>query len=1137
MALSLLQRVATKALDTLGGAATSAINYLSKNAPHVINNVAQGATNYARDQYQTARQNPVNKMVFDSFLYDPVKKRPLPTSPYWGVSDANKIDDPIARRKAFDDVAFNMVLSSAPEAPKKVVAPLESAGKTVLKEASEKFPTVLKKTERAAGENAIKLGKRPKGTMYVTPEGTAFKVGEQPKTTAGLDRIMEEVEKVNQPPKKTSEVLKLGPGKLPAEVEQETNRKLALEYLDKTRKNPVLEGARKTMDDPLDRKTKDLFQKGTDLAKKWINTREGFTQWRAGDIKRTPALTQFDVEKLDAIKELQAGTNPQKYKAVKDFTDELFQLEKKAGVMKPNQYRQNYLPQLWDNTPEEIERVFQQTVGNTPGFSKSRILEDYKTGIEAGLKPRFDQMSDLLESRFKTAQKALADKEFVDNLVRTGNAVTLDKAPTGWQPVDLKYEGRALAVDPETAKMIQRYTSQGSPLLEKTAQFVSNVKQTILSAGIPKTGWNFHTGVNIPVRAMAARKNPFGAAVDSIIWNNSPKSAVKYIESVPKEITDGLLKNGLTISRSSEAGGYGFKAAKGKSLYEKGVNWFDDLFSEAAFDKVLPAHKIKVGWETYQNALKSGSTVDEAFKIAADTANTVFGGVNPAEMTKSKDFMNIMRTLLLAPDWLQSNIKIGKSVGGLLNPKNWAKAEYAPFKRYAANAAGMYSAFAMTNKAISGKWPWENGAGNEFNLATGTYDDRGRERMISVFGTAFDTLRIPLAMVTGALDDGVKGAFRPIRNRLSPPVASGTSLGITGEDYRGRPIDDAGDVLTQLASAVGVPSQATNLISGLRGETTPEETVVGLLEAPVRYKGGATTPEKRKTAELLKEGGASNKDINAALTSQYKGEDKGLASWFGGKNNSTLGATADGKPMKFANKAEKEAFDKSIDTALSSGSTELPDSAIITRFFDGKTYDKSARKGQQEILDSMLKVADDEYLTPEQKSKIANAAKIDSADLQYYRTASLDQEERLQGLLEYATSADPEKRDELIENLMLGKKEVGGKSMFSTSMYDRLYDEGLITKAEKALITAVKYDPIFNKFYMDRDYKGGGASAASITAKIKSVNSMFKKTIDASTKSNKQAEKLSKTPEAPKLDFKKAPKKSGGSTSRWFTQY
>lgn len=1152
MALALLQKVAEKALGTVGTAANSAFNYLSKNAPQVIDKAlyTNPTTRFISQQGQreVADVGRFLQKMPDTTVRAPDREAMTPE--FIKKTPAKVLfDNPVIRAQDkvgefVSGIPGEFVRSwgrttervATPEGREQIVGGVKALPSQTKKifTPGQRMEGVSELVENPAIEDALNLT-----DLFTLGAGTALKA-------AGKEGVEQTVKQVAKKGAKTltKELIEEG---------AETTAKQAGKTLvrEASEKTPTLlkkgakiveEAVTPVADDAVRAAnaasnaapsgTAKFFQKPQDIAARWVNTREGFTNWRAGDIKKSPILTAFDNEGMDAIIDLQSGKNKLRYKGVQEFTDGLFELEKKAGLLEPNQYRKNYLPQLWDNTPEQIDAVFKKTVGKKAGFTKQRLLADYKTGIEAGLTPRFNRVSDLLEARFKTSQRALADKEFIDNLVSSGNAKTLDKAPVGWETVDLTWEGKPIAVPPEVARVVKNYTGEGSALLQKTAEFVSEAKQTVLSAGIPKTGWNFHTGVNIPTRRIAAGKNPLAGVVDSVIWNTNPNSAKHYIEKVvPKDITDGLLKAGLSISRSADDMGYGFKPREGKSAISKARTAFDKLFSEAAFDKVLPAHKLKIGWETYENAIKKGLSQDEAFRIAAETSNTMFGGINTQALGRSKDFQNVLRTFLLAPDWLESNIKIAKGTGGLVNPKNWSKPEYAPFKRFAVNAASMYGSFAMLNKALSGHFPWENGQGQEFNLATGTYDERGRERMIPVFGTAFDFARIPLQLVQAGLEGDLKDMARPLRNRLSPPVSAATSLFVTGEDYRGRPIDSAGEVIGQVAQAVGVPSQVTNIVGGLTGEQTPEEVVAGLLEAPLRYRGGASTPEKRRTAELMKSAGASNEEINQALT--YKPEDDGniLTKMFGG-------GSASGKNIKIPKtKDEKANFDKAVDSALSAGATDLSDDVIITRFFNGKTYDKSARSGQQEILNSMLKVADDEYLSPEQKARIAQAAKIDGVDLEYYRAASMGQVDRLEGLLMYAAEDHPS-RDEFIIDLALGKRAVGGKSMFSTDMFDRLYDEGLISKDEKSLLSAIKYDPIFNKFYMDRDYDGGsGASESKVRSYIKSINALHKDVFKPKKSSMPKVEPL---PEAPKPQFSKTPKANvsrQSSQARWFTPY
>lgn len=1148
MALALLQKVAEKAIQGVGMAAGSAWNYLSKNAPQVIDKALY--TNPGTRVFSQQGQREVADVGrFLQKMPDTTIKAPERKAPEFikNTPAALLFDNPVlqAQDKVGEFVSGipgEFVRSwgrttervATPEGRQKIVAGAKAVPGQVKKIATpgQRMEGLGELVENPVVEDALNAT-----DLFTLGAGTALKAVGKESVEQGVKQVVkkgvktatkeiieEGVEKSGKTAAKTLfKQVAEKPGAVLQAVTDPKAQKAALN---------VVENTAPSLADDAVKQTKALFRKPADIAAKWVNTREGFTNWRAADIKKTPGLTAFDKEGMDAIIELQAGANPTKFKAIKDFTDGLFELEKKAGLLEPDQYRKNYIVQLWDNTPEQIDEVFKKTVGKKAGFTKARLLEDYKTGIEAGLTPRYNRMSDLLEARFKTSQRALADKELVNDLITTGNGKTLDKAPPGWEQVDLTWENKPIAVPPEVAKIVKNYTATGSQLLEKTAEFVSEAKQTILSAGIPRSGWNFHTGVNVPARAAAARKNPLGAVVDSVIWNTNPKSAETYItKTVPKDITDGLLKAGLTISRSAEDAGYGFKPRAGKGKISAARNAWDKLFSEVAFDKVLPAHKLKVAWETYQNALKKGLSSDEAFRIGAETSNTVFGGVNPQALGRNRDFQNVLRTFLLAPDWLESNIRIAGKLGGLANPKNWAKPEYAPYKRFAVNATAMYSSFAMLNKAMSGKFPWENGEGQEFNLATGTFDERGRERMVPVFGTAFDFARIPLQLVRAIGDGDPEQIGRVLRNRLSPPASAATSLFITGEDYRGRPIDTPMEIAGQVAQAVGVPSQITNIIGGLTGEQTPEEVAAGVLEAPIRYRGGANTAEKRQTAELLKEGGASNEAVNQAFQSDY--QDEG-----GGFFDKLLGGGSSGKGIKLPKTPkEKKSFEKAVDTALENGATDLSEDVIITRFFDGKTYDKSARSGQQDILDEALKVSDDEYLTPEQKAKIVNAAKIDSADLQYYRTASLDQTDRLEGLLMFAAEDHPN-RDEFLQDLMLGKRQVGGKAMFSTTMFDRLYDEGFITKEEKALITAVKYDPVFNKFYMDRDYKGGGGDggASKIRSYINSVNALHKSPFKKSTlPSTSDVLKNTQPLEAPKAKFSKAPKGSGKTQNRWFT--
>lgn len=213
-------------------------------------------------------------------------------------------------------------------------------------------------------------------------------------------------------------------------------------------------------------------------------------------------------------------------------------------------------------------------------------------------------------------------------------------------------------------------------------------------------------------------------------------------------------------------------------------------------------------------------------------------------------------------------------------------------------------------------------------------------------------------------------------------------------------------------------------------------------------------------------------------------------------------------------KKAKTAFNGQVDKALELGA-EVPDKALNTRFFEGRDYQSATSNSDREkVMQSALKVAQDEYLTPEQKVKILTTAKVSQTDLDYYTLASMDEADKMQGVIEFVANNELD-HDQLIQTLALNKRRVAGKYIMTSGVVDRLYDEGYISKADKALLTALKWDSVYNKFYMDRDYKGSGTglTPSKLKSYVTSVNSIFKASnLKSSTKTTE-----SRLPKAPKV--------------------
>ena len=276
----------------------------------------------------------------------------------------------------------------------------------------------------------------------------------------------------------------------------------------------------------------------------------------------------------------QAGIRDGRLKDVSDYFEGKFKTLTDAGVRLG--YRENYLPQLWEDDPDKVFETFRR-LGLKPSFSLERVLENYQAGIREGLKPKFKDIGDLIGWYEGRANKAMADRAFFDHLMETGQVLPKGKAPSHWKTLDpdhfpvqkfrtktagkeTVYEG-ALAAPKEVATKINNYLGEANPLLEGAAKFASLSKNFAMSAGVPFTGINAH-GFNIMARTIIG--NPREALrVGKYLIN--PKSAARDLE-VSLKTAPWAVRKGLTLTTEGHEIGtigstnLGKKAVQGLSL-------------------------------------------------------------------------------------------------------------------------------------------------------------------------------------------------------------------------------------------------------------------------------------------------------------------------------------------------------------------------------------------------------------------------------------------------------------------------------------------------------------------------------------------------------------------------------------------
>lgn len=619
----------------------------------------------------------------------------------------------------------------------------------------------------------------------------------------------------------------------------------------------------------------------TRLFQDWVNQR------RASKIEgllKSKEFADLATKGFEGIKEFQAGNKQGRFQAVKKYFDEKFKELTEHGV--DMSYKKDYLPQLWENSEEEIEKVFGRKLSTKPSFTLESIFKTYEEGIAAGLTPRYKTIPELIGWYEQKANKALADTKFFQTLADSGLIGTKSNVPSSWIPLDPKSfpikriktaEGVHSGVfyaPPELASMINNYLREPDPrsaelLIQQIADYTSSAKNRLLSFGIPGTGINFH-GFNILARSYLDA-GPKGALKTAYYMVN-PDAAGKYVEEHLK-IAPEAVKSGLSLSTADYLSP--LERETQPLLSQFGKTW-NELFEKPLFEKILTAKKLE-GWQRVAKEYASFLPEEQAKKEAAKIINTIYGGINWEEMGRDRNLQNLFRIAALTPDWLESNIRLGAGIGkALLSPTDPLGKAY---RRAMTNLVGAYIGLSLINKLTSGHFMFENDPGHTFEIEAG-YTKDGQKRYIRPFGTAVDFVRIPVDVTISLLKGDPRPAFRAVANRLSPIVSPVIHLlantnwagqPIYGKDRYGKPmppLQQGLNVASELGTALGVPSFLGQFARGLTGQQGLEQTLTQGFEMPVRYQGGFFTESDQPIAEALGVTGKERYDLAKLLKEQ-----------------------------------------------------------------------------------------------------------------------------------------------------------------------------------------------------------------------------------------------------------------------------
>ncbi len=868
-----------------------------------------------------------------------------------------------------------------------------------------------------------------------------------------------------------------------------------------------------------------------DFKNKYTKLIQEAIPFKAGS-KESALIQQYGekkVTKQGLIKQVGEETANQLVQANKTFRkvydnmlDEINTLRKQAGLKEISKRKDYYR-----HMQEESKDIFNYL--NT--FISGGARAERSKGIRAfrkGEKTTYDAVGGFGNYLDKAGQAGFIDT-VVPDFKRLRKTLTKNKAPK-----QLKTE-------------LSKYINE--QLLGKRKAFSKNKTLNIVVGGMDKIGKTVRMNRvigNISSLMAQSLNAPVGvadvgikASFNGILNFNKNMKAVKNLPFVK----DRTYRQPLSFARG--------KIEKGKA------------FGGAMLQEADLATTKFLGSLYLEKAKLLGKTGDDALKWASDQTRTAMGGRGVG------DFSNLQMSRFgasVVPFSLEVQNQANKILG-FTSEKGMAKGIQA-LSTYFILANGMNTFY----EKIAGYRPLVdpiNAAFDMYKYAHG--DEKTKPSWLKVAGRALgeatqlspiaqNSLAFVYPMMRELFKDGdgnyiiphpkeVFGSEDPTRfgsvNMYSPG-----KVGKEGWDWKSMP------ELASMFTPTGYGAQALKTYegvkAGIKGYTTSRAGNIShavpqdaLSKTQMGVFGQWSTPESReffdnefsrpltkKQADAIKSLPEEQRpDVIRQMTSQRIDEEKEkyqatptkslfekISSMMSGENKASFGEQA--PTTKEGKKAEKAA----LETLLTTDGVDISNSpnlkrAIITHLLDGTTYDKADRGQKTKILKKLDDIAKSEDYSEETKLAIAEASGVDGNDLEYYRLSSLPQEDRLEMFLDYS-SQDFENRSELLVSLALGKRKIGGKVLNPSSLIDRLYDDGTISKEEKSLLTAIKYDPIYDKFYMDRDYKGsgGGLSASKIKSYITSINSLYKSKADADNKTIYAS--LPKLPEPPKLNLK-----------------
>lgn len=991
---------------------------------------------------------------------------------------------------------------------------------------------------RQADDFVAALARRPKNTMYVTPEGTALKVNKQPTTMSGLDKILEQAKSAINPADK--EVVEttakaLPSGQIPFALPAPQQNSLTITQLKKlAAQGDNLESVKftaKTADEAREavraglrldqieippktlRQADDVLQfpqeeaalrmtpkTGVQGVKKsgLASTFDDLTRSSKGVIERSGESGKRISQTLDIADEegaLTAGAQTDDmYKALQNLSkqEKATLADVIEGTAKPTSEAQAAAAEVWKNISADIyTRAKEQglDIGYIEGYFPHHVLKGDQKAVNSMLNRTAPRRFGNLELTRQTEMAYDKDPSVLMDYIESANKRIAEAKHFGANDEVLYNLANEVAKEGGDNQQVMKYLDQilGKEQNKAGKELSENIRsaQTVLKLNPGTAVTNLTQNISTMLRtdvgstAKAIKKaitNPAEA------WSNARRAG--EISADEARVLADYAGEGKGVTKWLRAiGMLGAERINRVIAVNAGMEYTTKLARQAKNgDQAALRELSRLGMTLDDfDALKGGRRVSQATQFTTAPGELPYSWHTPLGkvMTQFKSFA-YKQTGFLADEAK----RIGsETMQGNFKPLTNALITYGVAAPIVGEVVNDVKSL-LTNKKRDSKF-----------LSVERYVE-------NILGAS----SLGLLDSTGGLlgEYGTAGVVSTIGGVTASDLYKGA------ESIAGLSSDDEYDKRKAARFATNqIPFGVGKFLSNTLIPNAYVDNIFGGVNEGLGDRDKQTYRNLQQSdpeqAEIFKQGKIESR----------KEEDGGfMSNFFGGGDKKVTSAI----PGKDATPEQKKEFNKQVADMLDAGG--VPDTDTLKHYVTkGNDPTSKSIEERTDAYKGLKSAMDNEYYTEEQKDAILQASGVDPKNYDYYELASKDQDVRLQELL---PKLDNMESGEMVEFLMKGRKAIAGKQLVSNAMVDYLYENDYIGENEKDAIKALKYDEIQDKFYFSKSFakKGKGKSMTYKQAKalfnfelpkfgdIKSVDALLASYGTRSSQTNTQDDSL-----------------------------